>query len=496
YLIMIILWAVTIRRRIVDDAIRHRILTACIFMVILFFLRMCKYSYFPEDVYVMEYLWYSYSIPLTVIPLCMFMAALHVEPVENEKAVRITEKILILINAALIVILMTNQYHGLVYAIAVHPDKEYTHGLFYYVLLGWRTLLSLGTLYIFFRKCSLTAARKKWYLPAICIALSCVLLTWYLLIGGSPKIGTHKLFQLHEALCIPYIMAFESIIQIGMVRANSAYERLFDHSGINACIYDRDIIPCRTTKNWVPNAEDGDHRFCMEPISGGFVTWVEDISAINRLNREIEEVTEELKDKNDLISKENEVRAERVSYETKNRLYNRIATAVRTHAIRVNELLDAAANSDDENTERDHIIYAAALSAYIKRMGNLMLLTDGSKTLSSEELKLAIGESMDYLRLKGCVCDFSANGQCQLSSGIALLAYELFESAVEDVWLRLGAVSVSLENTNAFAIDIALDTPAEAVSSAWKDREILQAGGRLSVRYEDETYYIRLEAKV
>ncbi|MCR5269145.1 MAG: hypothetical protein K6E16_11605 [Lachnospiraceae bacterium] len=161
YLIMIILWAVTIRRRIVDDAIRHRILTACIFMVILFFLRMCKYSYFPEDVYVMEYLWYSYSIPLTVIPLCMFMAALHVEPVENEKAVRITEKILILINAALIVILMTNQYHGLVYEITVHPDKEYTHGLFYYVLLGWRTLLSLGTLYVFFRKCSLTAARKN-----------------------------------------------------------------------------------------------------------------------------------------------------------------------------------------------------------------------------------------------------------------------------------------------------------------------------------------------
>lgn len=38
-------------------------------MVLLFFLRMCKFSYFPDDVYINEYLWYGYTIPLTAIPL-------------------------------------------------------------------------------------------------------------------------------------------------------------------------------------------------------------------------------------------------------------------------------------------------------------------------------------------------------------------------------------------------------------------------------------------
>ena len=32
---------------------------------------------------------------------------------------------------------------------------------------------------------------------------------------------------------------------------------------------------------------------------------------------------------------------------------------------------------------------------------------------------------------------------------------------------------------------------AEAISPAWKDKALSEAGCRLSVKYEDETYYIR-----
>jgi hypothetical protein len=43
---------------------------------------------------------------------------------------------------------------------------------------------------------------------------------------------------------------------------------------------------------------------------------------------------------------------------------------------------------------------------------------------------------------------------------------------------------------------IALDTAAEAITSTWHDKQIEKAGGKLSVKFEDETYYIRLEANV
>ena len=54
---------------------------------------MCKFSYFPDDVYVNEYLWYAYTIPLTTIPMCFFLAALYVEPVRDKKLIVMTERL-------------------------------------------------------------------------------------------------------------------------------------------------------------------------------------------------------------------------------------------------------------------------------------------------------------------------------------------------------------------------------------------------------------------
>ncbi len=492
YITVILIWAVSIRRRIVDERIRHRILAACIFMVFLFFLRMCKFSYFPDDVYVNEYLWYGYTIPLTTIPTCFFLAALYVEPVGSKKLIGMAEKLLIAADIIIAAVAMTNGYHSFVYRITVHPDKEYTHEWFYWVIIVFRLILTVGVLLVVIKKCSLSAAKKKWYLPVICLATGFLLLVWYLINGGTPKIMGYKLFQLQEAVCIPFIIAFESIIQVGMIPANSGYRDLFDHSGINARIYNRDGQSVIVSGNRQAEISDDEHRLQKEPISGGYVTWIEDLSLINSLNREIEEVTEELSDENELIRKENEIRSERISFEERNRLYNKIAKSVRSRAVRSDSLLtQALGSSSDKDDLRSRIVYASVLGAYIKRMGNLMLLTDGSLTLSSSELASSIRESLEYLKLNGCQCFLYENTRCDLRSQAVLLAYDLFEDAVEDVWLRLHAVSVNITCEEYFEMTIALDAPAEAISPAWKDKELKAAGCRLSVKYEDETYYIR-----
>ena len=491
YITMILLWAVSIRRRIVDDRIRHHILAACIFMVFLFFLRMCKFSYFPNVVYVNEYLWYGYMIPLIAIPACMFMAALYVEPVRNIRIVRMTEKLLIIMTIAVSAVVLTNGYHSFVYRISVHPDKEYTHEWFYWIIIAIRAGLSIGVLYLLMKKCSLSAAKKKWYIPVICIAVSCILLTWYLINGGAPRIYGHNLFQFQEAVCIPFIIAFESIIQIGLIPANSGYESLFAGSGINACIYDKNNTPVITSEEVGEEEKNGDVRVRRESISGGYITWTEDMSLINRLNREIEEVTEELGDENEFILRENEIRSERISFEERIRLYNRIATAVRTRALRADSLLgEALHDSDDVSELGSKIVYASVLCAYIKRMGNLILLTDRAEYLDSGELASSLRESLEYLKLNGCSCFIYEKSRSELNAQAVLLAYELFEDAIEDVWLRLHALSVNLECEDTFEMTITMDAAAEAINGAWKDKEVRAAGCRLSVKYEDDTYFI------
>ncbi len=66
------------------------------------------------------------------------------------------------------------------------------------------------------------------------------------------------------------------------------------------------------------------------------------------------------------------------------------------------------------------------------------------------------------------------------------------------MWLRLHAISVSLDRGGAledadpasFEMTITMDAAAEAISSTWRDKEVRAAGCALSVKYEDETYYI------
>ena len=498
YLTMIMMWSVTIQTRVTDRQIRRHILIACFFMILLFVLRMCKFSYFPDMTMARLYIWYAYSIPLTFIPLFFFLAALYVEPTGNRKTVQKIEKILIWTNAAFAVVTMTNELHSFVYKITVYPDKEYSHEWFYYLLLFWRIALAMATIIILFKKCSITAARRKWYIPAIFIALSSVLLIWYLINGGAPKIGTHKLFQLHEALCIPYMMAFESMILIGMIPANTGYRILFDHLSMGAAVYDSKDRLVMASRNWKEDGGDEDHRVCRESIQGGSVRWLQDLSAVNEMNRSIEAVKESLEDENELIRQENEIRSERIRVETRNRLYNRIAEAVRTRAIRVDELLSeirtvTVSPEGGEEEERDRIIYAMIMSAYIKRMGNLTLLTDTGNPVSSEELALAVSESLEYLKLKGSMVQIYREGSGELSPRAVLLAYELFEDTIEDIWLRINTITVSLICDDGFEFLITLDEPAEAISSTWKDKELRAAGAKLNVRYEDETYYISLK---
>ena len=102
-------------------------------------------------------------------------------------------------------------------------------------------------------------------------------------------------------------------------------------------------------------------------------------------------------------------------------------------------------------------------------------------------------ESLDYLALKGCVCDVVKNGNRLMPSSLILLSYELFEAVIEDVWSRLNSCAVSLDCENGFELTIALDAMADSITSIWKDRQIKEAGGRLTVWYEDDTHYIKME---
>ena len=489
YCILFMVWGLMVKRRIINVRIQKRLLMACCFMVLLMGLRASRFNFFDDVSFMSEHLWYAYYIPMTAIPLLGFMAAHNTEPVRNIHRVRIAERILLVCEFVIVIVVLTNHLHNQVFIIQDMDNEKYTRNWFYYIIFGWMVILMVGAFVVLIRKCTFSSVRKKWYIPTLCLLAGYALLVWYLIAGGSPIINGVKVFHLQEAFCFPVITAFESAIQIGLIPANTGYELLFDYSGINAAICDADGRAILTSKNWTPDAGDADHQIRKENISGGYVTWVENMAAINRLNEELAEVTEELEEENDLIRQENEVRAERVSFETKNRLYNTIANAVRPQALKVNELLSE--NGGNE-ISRESMIFAAFLSAFIKRMGNLMLISDDNKNVSSSELCMAIRESMDYMELKGISCEIMEDGENELPASFVIYAYDIFEHLMEDEFNSLHSCMVMFEETEDFGITIAFDSPECSMDSDWWKKELAECGSRLKVRNEDDTFYVTI----
>lgn len=494
YCTLFIVWGLMVKRRILNVNVRKRLLAACCFMVFLMGLRASRFNFFDDVEFMSELLWYAYYIPMTAIPLLGFMAAHNTEPVRNIHKIRISERILLTCEIIIVLVALTNHFHNQMFIIRDLQNNEYSRNWFYYIVLAWMVLLMVGAFVVLLEKCTLSSVRKKWYIPTFWLLAGYALLIWYLIAGGSPVVHGLKLFHLQEAFCFPVITAFESAIQIGLIPANTGYELLFDYSGINAAICNADGRAILTSINWTPDSGDADHQIRKEKISGGYVTWVEDMTAINKLNKELAEVTEELEEENELIRHENEVRAERVSFETKNRLYNSISEVVRPQAVKVNELLSEKYGVD---ISCDNMIFAAFLSAYIKRMGNLMLISDENHIVSTSELYMAIRESMDYMQLRGISCEIVVNTEKELPASFIIFSYQVFESLMEDAFNNLHSCMVMFEESEDFEITIAFDAPECSINSDWRKKEFFGCESRLSVRNEDDTFYVSLicEAK-
>ncbi|MCR5510299.1 MAG: hypothetical protein K6F54_05055 [Lachnospiraceae bacterium] len=489
YCVFLILWGFTIRIRITDANIRRRILVICVFMLTLFVLRVGRFNFFDESVNIAIMLWYAYYIPMTAVPVFGLCAALYVEPVSDIGRVKRTESVLYICETIICVLILTNPLHEQIFKMLDPATETYRRGWMYLVLVIWIVALGISIPVILLRKCVLSSIRRLWYIPAICIGVSLVPITVYYAGGGPPVIGPFKLFHMHEAFCLPFVVAFEILIQLRLIPANSGYEQLFDRSGINACIYDHEGREVLSSSGWNIGSVDDDHVMRKKEISGGYVTWIENHSAINALNREYEEITDELEDENELIRHENEIRAERTSYETKNRLYNKIASAVRDQAGKCDELLSDLSGNEDS---KDKLILATVLSAYIKRMGNLMLITDESLLISSDELALCIRESMEYMDYGNISCGLINDTEAELPRDYILSAYRLFEEMIENTWGRLHSCEVLMKSAHEFGVTIALDVRPDINITSFENSGLTS----LTVREEDDTYYIEYQCRM
>ena len=392
--VMMLVWGRTLHSRIIHAQTRRCLVAVSYFLFALFVIRIARWEYFHTE-FSDRLLWYLYYIPFIAVPMLSYHAALYLSPVKSRVqtvSLRAAWVLSILIAAGL----LTNDLHG--WVLQFEDNRTHSNGWLYYVLFAMSVLLSIGVVIVLLRNCRLSQARRLWYVPVCMCAVPLLLLVLYNLIGGSPKLFGVKAFHIQEHYALCCIGIWEGCILIGLLPSNTGYRELFVESHISAKLNDVSNAVWYASVQVQSSADPADTVTQTKPLSGGSITWTEDVHTIRRLREELAEANASLEEENDLIEEENRIAAERTQYETQNRLYDRIALHSRK------QLAEIAESYADTDAFTANLPKNLLLGTYSKRCANLMLLADANRNLSTEELMLAIRETLDALRLSGSDC--------------------------------------------------------------------------------------------
>ena len=495
---LIIGWGVSVSYRIVQKNIRICLVISATLMLLWMALRAIKYNS-PADINTYgRYLWYSYYIAMVFLPLMMFFATLNIGKPENTN----NRKYLLIIPAAVLVLLvMTNDFHQL--AFVFEPDfhnwnKQYSYGPVYYVIVVWIFMLVLSSIVLSINQCRISATRKKLWIPIVIILVAIIYTVWNNLNHGYSGL---RIYNVPEVFCFASIALWESLIQIGLVPSNTGYGNFFNASNLNALIFDnegnmkyRSKNAANVSKNVVlknGNSVVIDENIILKKhnIKGGKAVWTEDISAINRINRELSEIKEQISEYNVILKSEAELKKRRAAVTEQNKLYDNITEFIRPQLCDLENILKNIENNSGDIS----VNYARAcvVNVYIKRISNLFIMAKSRKMLNAFELENSIRELAEYISVYGISCSFFSNVSGEISAEKSIAIFKFIGEFIRLKMNCTDALLFNLKADNKF-IDLKINCDSKNEMKIPDDLldDITKLGGKVTTEYDGDTLFV------
>lgn len=495
---LIIGWGVSVAYRIVQKNIRICLAISAALMLLWMALRAIKYNS-PADINTYgRYLWYSYYIAMVFLPLMMFFAMLNIGKPENTN----NRKYLLIIPAAVLVLLvMTNDFHQL--AFVFEPDfhnwnKQYSYGPVYYVIVVWIFILVLSSIVLSINRCRISATRKKLWIPIVIILVAIIYTLWNNLNHGYSGL---RIYNVPEVFCFASIALWESLIQIGLVPSNTGYGDFFNASNLNTLIFDNEGNVKYRSKNATNVSKDVvlqngnsvviDENIILKKhnIKGGKAVWTEDISAINRINRELSEVKEQISEYNVILKSEAELKKRRAAVTEQNKLYDSITEFIRPQLCDLENIL-----KNIENNRGDIAVnYAGAcvVNVYIKRISNLLIMAKSRKMLNAFELENSIRELAEYISVYGISCSFFSNVSGEISAEKTIALFKFIGIFIRHIMNCTDALLFNLKVHDRF-IDLKINCDSKNEMKIPDDLldDIIKLGGNVTTEYDADTLFV------
>lgn len=473
YGVMVLAWGMLVKGQIIDKRMRAIYWQIVIVLEMYFLLQICRYRLADAN---NRHLWYAYYIPMLVIPLLFFYLTFFINRPQETR--RHHYALFSIPTVVLAILIMTNDYHQLF----MRLDKMGTDSLslsnagilvyFYYV---YSYGLLVVAFVVLFRKCQVSISKRK-VMQLVLILVLCLFLLISYATPISPRINGTRLWNIGEIFAICNIFILEACMQVGLITVNTRYNWIFQNADIPAVIQDADGRRVYQTKGgeavFVPSE---DSLINTSNISGGCVSWVVDLSAVNALNRQITETIEQINARNHYLKTQNSMMEEKAAIDARNRVYDRIAQTVSAQLAKIDEQL-ADEQTDFSQRLRKIVVY----NAYIKRRSNLELLRESGEIISSGEIGTAIRESVNYLQLNQMNVSFSFLIDGDIAVDAAILAYDFFEKVAEYVLDKISMLSIIVaEKDGIISLRMLTDIPDCSFIDGWSSDELIACNGRI-----------------
>ena len=189
--------------------------------------------------------------------------------------------------------------------------------------------------------------------------------------------------------------------------------------------------------------------------------WQEDVTDLSEAIEQIEENCRDLSERNSIRQKNLETRKNILALKEKNRAADVLNRETSVQIRLIEDLLTQYDTENDEQKREKLLAGVAVVGAYIKRFGNLLLVSQWEKTADIRDLSRCLEDSFVNLELPDVKCLCTLPADVTLATKDMLRIYHTFETALEDCLFDLHSVWVNARERKGqflLSIDFVCDT--------------------------------------
>ena len=179
----------------------------------------------------------------------------------------------------------------------------------------------------------------------------------------------------------------------------------------------------------------------ISKLSTGYLIWQKDVRELNYYIHELEEIQKKLHNEYEIKRLENDVTIEQAKIKERERIYNVLRMRLSSQSEFVREKLKELYGKKQSDL-KDNLGKIILAVTYIKRYGNLYLLTENSKYIYVAELKLCFAEikqALDELNITTDL-EFNIPENENVLSSFCLECCNIWQHAVEYLDFKMSEV--------------------------------------------------------